>query len=97
MRSLSALLLFAALPAQVLACTYDRGDVQEANLYYELGSSSLGMSGDETLRVMAANFIGCDVIYIISTGSSKSQTSSRGSHLCRRRACGIRESALYHC
>ena len=44
MRSLSALLLFAALPAQVLACTYDRGDVQEANLYYELGSSSLGMS-----------------------------------------------------
>lgn len=66
MRSLSALLLFAALPAQVLACTYDRGDVQEANLYYELGSSSLGMSGDETLKAMAANFIGCDVIYIAS-------------------------------
>jgi outer membrane protein OmpA-like peptidoglycan-associated protein len=76
MRSLTALLLLVALPAPALACTFARGEVHEANLYYELGSSALGMSGDETLKVMAANFIGCDVIYIASGHLDASELES---------------------
>ena len=67
MRSLPALLLLlAAIPAQALACGLPRGQVQQADFYYELGSSSLNAAGVETLEAVVARSRGCQVIFIVS-------------------------------
>lgn len=77
MRSLTALLLLSlAAPAPALACAFDRGEVREANLYYELGSARLGLSGDETLKMVAADFIGCEVVFIASGHVDASELST---------------------
>lgn len=76
MRNLSALLLLAVLPAPALACTYSPGEVHEATLYYEFDGSSLGMLGDETLKAVAVNFRGCEVIYIASGHIDASELGS---------------------
>lgn len=76
MRSLSALLLLVVLPAPALACRFASGEVHEASLYYGLGSSSLDEYGDETVKALAANFTGCEVIYIASGHIDASELGS---------------------
>jgi outer membrane protein OmpA-like peptidoglycan-associated protein len=67
MRSLSALLLlFVAVPAPALACNFATGEVHEVNLYYELGSATLGAAGDSTVQMTATTFTGCKVLIIAS-------------------------------
>lgn len=77
MRSLSALLLlFSAVPAQALACDSQGGYVQDANLYYELGSSSLTSSGRQTLEMVAGQAKGCEVLVIVSGHVDASELES---------------------
>lgn len=77
MRSLNALLLLSlAAPVPALACAFDRGEVHEANLYFELGTARVGMNADETLKMFAANFIGCEVLYIASGHIDASELDS---------------------
>lgn len=67
MRSLPALLLLlSTIPAQALACDLSSGQVQQASLYYELGSSSLTTGGVQTLEFAAEPFQGCEVLVVVT-------------------------------
>lgn len=77
MRSLAAwLLLLATVPAQALACGFQRGAVHDTNLYYELGSSVLATSGVQTLDVVATQARGCEILFVVSGHIDASELES---------------------
>lgn len=76
MRSLLALLLLSAVPSQALACDFPSGQVQQASLYYELGSSRLTAMGAQTLEIAAEQTKGCEVLVALTGHVDASELAS---------------------
>lgn len=76
---LVAFLLSTTLPASALACSLPAGHIVDAALYYELGSSKLTMSGQQTVDLVAEQVVGCPVMAIAAghVDASELETSPR--------------------
>lgn len=96
MRSLPALLLLlSAAPDQALACELEGGQVQEANLYYELDSSTLSAMGRGTLERVVGQSRGCEVLFVVAGHVDASELESNPG-LSQARIEDVRARLLAH-
>lgn len=89
-KRLVAFLLSVTLPTSAFACSLPAGYIVDAALYYELGSSKLTMSGQQTVALVAEQVVGCPVM-VIAAGHIDASELETSPKLGQARAEDVRD------